>query len=236
MEQKEKRVKIKQERIMKYFIESAEEIIQKEGIESVTIRKTAELAGYTSATLYNYFDNLTHLVFLATMNHLENYNKHLYKSVAKCKNSIEVYMSVCLCFSEHAYSEPDIFELLFFSQDREKFEEYTNQYYELYPSKEEETPQFLNTMYHLNNIYSRSFTMLDNCIKDGYLDEENANDFNDICLRFTKTIIEDVKKGNLTKNEAIKMTMKYYYQLFGFYLKPEYKKILENYYKKLMKK
>ncbi len=49
---------------MTYFIDATNEIIENEGIESVTIRKVANLAGYNSATIYNYFENLDHLIFL----------------------------------------------------------------------------------------------------------------------------------------------------------------------------
>lgn len=232
---KQKRVQIKQQRIMKYFIEATEEIIKKEGISSVTIRSVADLAGYTSATLYNYFDNLSHLIFLANMHYLEEYNDNLLTCVAKCKNSIEIYMSVCKCFSLHAYAKPEIFELLFFSHGDEKFEKYTEQYYELYPQdNDHKGPEFLDKIFHLNNLYSRSFTMLENCVNDGYIEKDKAKDFNDICLRFNKTILEDVKDGVLNKEEATSLTLKYYYQLFGFYIKPEYRSILEDYYPKLI--
>ena len=232
---KQKRVQIKQQRIMNYFIEAAEEIIKKEGINNVTIRNVSDLAGYTSATLYNYFDNLSHLIFLANMHYLEEYNNSLIKCVENCKNSIEIYMSVCKCFSVHAYDKPDIFKLLFFSQGDEKFEKYTNQYYELYPEENaHKGPEFLDKMFHKNNLYSRSYIMLENCVKEGYIESENAKDFNDICLRFNKTILKDVKLGVLEKDEALALTLKYYYQLFGFYLKPEYKHLLEEYYKKLI--
>ena len=67
---KDERENIKRSRMMKYFIDAANKIIKKRGIDAVNIRDTANLAGYSSATLYNYFDNLTHLVFLATFNQL----------------------------------------------------------------------------------------------------------------------------------------------------------------------
>lgn len=233
---KEEREKIKQLRIMKYFIEATMRIIKEEGLQAVTIRKVANLAGYTSATLYNYFDNLGHLIFLANMNYLEEYNNNLIECVSDCKNPIEVYMSVCKCFSLHAYDKPEIFELLFFSQNTEKYEEYTDQYYELYPEADNsKQPKVLDRMFHINNLHSRSFTMLKECIDAGYIKKEKAEDFNDICLRFNKTILQDVKEKALTKEEAVALTLKYYYQLFGFYLKPKYKHILEEYYPKLIK-
>ncbi len=235
MNVKQKRIQIKQQRIMRYFIEAAREIITKEGIEAVTIRKVADLAGYTSATLYNYFDNLSHLIFLANMCHLEEYNEKLPSCIADCKNSIEVYMSICKCYTVHAYEKPDIFESLFFSQKGDTFEKYTEQYYELFPEKEEKNwPPLLNKLFHINNLYTRSSSLLAKCVEDGYLEEDKVLDFNDICLRFNKTILGDVKDGTLSKEEALALTLKYYNQLFGFYLKPEYRHLLEEFYPKLI--
>ena len=53
---------IQKARIIHYFIEAAVKIIDEEGIEGVSIRKVADIAGYNSATLYNYFDDLPHLL------------------------------------------------------------------------------------------------------------------------------------------------------------------------------
>ena len=216
------RAKIKQQRIVKYFIDAANKIIKKEGINAVTIRKAADLAGYTSATLYNYFDNLQHLVFLATMTYLEKYNAALPKYLEGNANSIERYLMVCRCFSEYSYTEPEIYELLFFTHSDEKLEEYTRQYYELFPEKiVDDWPAPLNKIYALNSIYSRSYMMLNDCMQDGFLSPENAVDFNDVNLRIYKTILQDVQSGALSKEQAIDMTMKYYYQLMEYYMNPD---------------
>ncbi|EHI79549.1 hypothetical protein HMPREF9093_00189 [Fusobacterium sp. oral taxon 370 str. F0437] len=49
---------IKKKRVMMYFIEASQELILKEGLENLSIKKIAEKAGYNSATIYNYFENL----------------------------------------------------------------------------------------------------------------------------------------------------------------------------------
>ena len=51
----------KRKRIMSYFINATIELMEKEGIENLTIRKVAEQAKYNSATLYHYFSNLDEL-------------------------------------------------------------------------------------------------------------------------------------------------------------------------------
>ena len=61
---------IQKTRMVKYFVDATIDIIEKDGYESVTIRKVADIAGYNSETIYNYFDNLEHLLFFASMHYL----------------------------------------------------------------------------------------------------------------------------------------------------------------------
>lgn len=232
MSEKEEREKLKQFRIMRYFIDATIEIIEKESISAVTIRKVANHAGYTSATLYNYFDNLTHLIFLANMCHLEKYNESLPECIENCENPVDIYMSICKCYTVHSFEKPEIFELLFFSQNSDKFEEYTNQYYELYPKREKRIKsKMLNKLFHLNNLHTRSLSLLQACVDEGMMDQESAIDFTDICLRFNKTILQDVKNDVLNKEEATALTLKYYSQLLRFYLNEPYKKLIDNFMK-----
>jgi DNA-binding transcriptional regulator YbjK len=223
------RTKIRQQRIMSYFIEAADKIIKQDGIKAVTIRKAADLAGYTSATLYGYFDNLTHLIFLATMNSLEEYNDAIPGWLAGCKNSVEKYLAISECFSEYSFSKPEIYELLFFTHRDEKMEEYTRQYYELYPERlVKQWPEPFSKIFNVNNIYSRSAIMLYDCVADGYMTKENADDFNDVALMVFKCILQDVRAGEQDKKAAIKRTMKYYRQMFWCYLKPEHRSLVGN--------
>ena len=41
---------------MIYFIEAARQLMSSDGIQALSIRGIAEIAGYNSATLYNYFE------------------------------------------------------------------------------------------------------------------------------------------------------------------------------------
>lgn len=64
---------IKKKRVMMYFIEATQELILKEGLENLSIKKIAEKAGYNSATIYNYFENLEVLILYASINYLKDY-------------------------------------------------------------------------------------------------------------------------------------------------------------------
>ncbi len=53
---------VKNERVKSYFVQAAKEIIMRDGVESVSVRKVADLAGYSYATIYNYFADLNALL------------------------------------------------------------------------------------------------------------------------------------------------------------------------------
>ncbi len=53
-----KHSELKRKRIMNFFLDAAEKIIKKDGFDSLSIRNVSDEAGYNSATLYNYFENL----------------------------------------------------------------------------------------------------------------------------------------------------------------------------------
>ena len=56
---------IQDQRMRRYFIEATKEIIKGESISALTVRNVAERAGYSYATLYNYFKDLRKLTFEA---------------------------------------------------------------------------------------------------------------------------------------------------------------------------
>ncbi|HWO77724.1 MAG TPA: TetR/AcrR family transcriptional regulator, partial [Bacillus sp. (in: firmicutes)] len=45
-----KRKEIQMNRMWKYFVDATAQIIEEEGVENVTARKIADIAGYTSST------------------------------------------------------------------------------------------------------------------------------------------------------------------------------------------
>ena len=63
----------KNKRMITRFVNVAYDLSVDEGIDSLTIRKIAENAGYNSATIYNYFENLDHLVFYTAMRSIKDY-------------------------------------------------------------------------------------------------------------------------------------------------------------------
>ena len=58
---------IRKERTKALYINIVCDLIRTKGMQAVTIRTISDLAGYNSATLYSYFDNLPQLILYAQM-------------------------------------------------------------------------------------------------------------------------------------------------------------------------
>ena len=71
---------LKKKRMLTYFIKATQDIMSKEGITGVTLRKVADGAGYNIATLYNYFEDLDHVILYASLKYLSLYNKKVENS------------------------------------------------------------------------------------------------------------------------------------------------------------
>ncbi len=96
---KDKR-QLKRDRIKEYFLNAAKEIISEDGVQSITVRSVAERAGYSYATLYNYFEDLNSLLWhtkLSLVNDVFSWMKEAVtdvpKDIAGLKKTYEIYMS-----------------------------------------------------------------------------------------------------------------------------------------------
>lgn len=56
---------IQKERVRRYFLDAAKELIASEGLADLTTKKIGEKAGFSYATIYNYFANFNELACLA---------------------------------------------------------------------------------------------------------------------------------------------------------------------------
>ncbi|NJK84900.1 MAG: TetR/AcrR family transcriptional regulator [Bacteroidales bacterium] len=99
-----------------YFIQATKDILKGEGIQSISVRNIANQAGYSYATLYNYFKDVNDLVFLCVSDFqeecrvfVENRTKGIKKGKERLKKDIQGYIEF---FCEY----PGIFELFYLTR------------------------------------------------------------------------------------------------------------------------
>lgn len=114
---------VQKERMKKYFIEAAIRIIREEGVDAVSVRKVADIAGYSYGTIYNYFSDLNHLLWYASMGFInEMINIYKENDIEDVEEFRETYMK----YLEYYMENPNIFQLFFCHQLGESPEELKN--------------------------------------------------------------------------------------------------------------
>lgn len=201
--------------MMGYFIDATAQIIEEEGIENVTIRKIADIAGYNSATIYNYFGELSHLIFFATMRFLKKYAETLPEYMARGKDPLERYLLLWECFCKFSYKEPQIYHAIFTSNLGGLPEELINDYYGIFPTDLINIPEDLKPMFLESNLSKRGRIALEKCIEAGYIKDENAEEIGEIVTLVWQGMHIMILNNRRSYNaeEATEITMKYIRQI-----------------------
>lgn len=103
---------IRQQRVKNYFIEAACDIIKKDGVKGLNIRKVADMAGYHYSTIYKYFKDFPHLIANAAVQLLEEASKFIDENAAS-QDPIEYYINAWVAFCRFSLSNLNIFNCIF---------------------------------------------------------------------------------------------------------------------------
>lgn len=104
---------IQRQRMMTYFIDAAKEILKEEGLKGITARKIGEKAGYSYATIYNYFGDLNSLLMFCVFDFLEDcydYMISFKNDEEDCREQMITYASA---YFRYFAENPDMFQLIF---------------------------------------------------------------------------------------------------------------------------
>lgn len=203
---------LQRKRMITYFVEATCKIIDTEGIENVTVRKVANLAGYNSATLYNYFDNLTHLIFFASLRHLKNYAVDLPRYLKNVSSPLENYLAVWRCFSFHSYMNPHFYRMMFFSGfDSDMVNSSISSYYSIFAEELNEDIREYIPMFVDENIHIRDYQALMKVAEDGLISRENVMLINEMNVLIYRGMLDRMMHNidDLSVEEAVNITMRY---------------------------
>ncbi len=202
---------LQKKRMMSYFIEAANQIIETEGVDAITIRGVSDIAGYNSATLYNYFENLDHLIFFASMKYLKEYVLSLPDYLKNYDNSLERYFIIWECFCQHSFRKPKIYYSLFFDRFSNSLNDDIKEYYSIFPEELGVQSEDILPMLLGQNIYDRNRSILESCIPQKLFLNEDLEEINEMNLLIYHGMLSRVLSEQITFSidEAVKRTLAY---------------------------
>ncbi len=104
---------IQEQRIRRYFIDATKKLIKGEGLESVSARNIARDAGYSYATLYNYFKDVKELVFFCVQDFQDECEVFIADKTKNAPAGLPGIAAITQAYISYFLEYPNIFELFF---------------------------------------------------------------------------------------------------------------------------
>jgi len=104
---------IQEQRMKGYFIQATKNILKAEGLKALSVRKIAEQAGYSFATMYNYFRDINELVFLCASDFQQECKEFVDDQTKKTARGKDKLKAMTMAYINYFVEYPGIFELFY---------------------------------------------------------------------------------------------------------------------------
>ena len=212
------KLSLKQKRMLQYFIEAAQHIIDRDGFDNVTIRKISQEAGYNSATIYNYYEDLEHLLQFACVGYLVKYQKELLKRITGLKSPKDIYLTTWKLFASQCYDHPKVFYQLFFSKHKDKIYKTFYRYIEIFDVKYGDIPpQKIFSFITLPDLVKRHTILLEGLADAGLINNDRLQIKADMLTRVFESMLSSLRLDGavFTKEEFTGRIIEYSKILLG---------------------
>lgn len=175
--------------IIASFISATRKAIDQDGIANVSIRKISNGTGYSSATLYLYFQDLDELVQLSLVGYLESYCRSLVDNDIPHDTPLETYLWSWRQFCLFTFRKPEIFNSLFFGASSSMLDEVVKRYYSIYPNQLDHLSGAVLSMVLSGNLHERNLSVLEPCASDLGISQERIELMNDITVSYYHDVL-----------------------------------------------
>ncbi len=170
--------------IMAAFVSAAKEIIDEDGLEQASIRHISTRAGYSSGTLYLYFEDMEELIAMALVSYLGGYVRDLIDTTTGNETPEETYRRTWALFCKHSFAHPQEYLKLFFGPKSRNMDAIAKKYYELFPVDLQYADGLMLTMLERGNLMDRNRAVLDPLATNLGLSEHETDVANDLTIAF----------------------------------------------------
>ncbi|MBQ0078632.1 MAG: TetR/AcrR family transcriptional regulator [Eubacterium sp.] len=198
------------------YIRITGEILNNEGREGISIRRIANEAGCSSAVLYKHFQNLDHLIKLASVQFLEPYMHQMSIESARGElTPIQLNLILWKRFLDEAFKKKDYYEMMFISTDKDILKSCVEEYYRIFSEELDEVDPISENILFSNSLQEREYTRLKQAAEQGLIGEQEAYDLS--------VLGEAIFAGRLTQfddgEDPVKAADECYGLIFSLYTK-----------------
>ena len=189
-------------RMITNFLQATRDIINREGVDGVSIRKVAGLAGFNSATIYLYFKDADELITMASMGYLEEYCRVVAELPEDTSSPMDIYVHTWQTFCRYAFRQPQVYYRLFYHPHSHPLDETVEQYYQLFPELLKNTSGTIRQMLHAGSLSRRNMQVLNPLAQSGLIPENKVDLVNDLTLCYFRKLLEEQMENNTPEMAA----------------------------------
>lgn len=158
------------------YIEAAFNLLERDGLEGVSIRKVADEVGCSSAALYRHFPDISKLVAVASIRFLRDYIEDAAVLSKVDLNPLELNLQLWECLAYYSFRNAAVYENMFFGPNvSEIYSDAAHDYFEEYPEDISGLKDFMYEMFMNATIEDRDRILLDRAVELGMLSPESAD-------------------------------------------------------------
>lgn len=203
------RKEIQRERMWHYFVNAASEIIDEVGIKQVRAKAVAERAGFTTSTIYNYFQEFSHVIFYAGMRYTKPYIEQLPQYMAQGTNTLEKWLYSWECFCKESFKHPEIYSHIFISDLKRVPEDLLEYYYSMYKNELVGLPDQVQTIVLEHTLTTRTYLYVQQVVDEGFILKEDVDYIIEATLLIWKGMLTDIlnQRKPYSQTEAMAKTL-----------------------------
>ena len=161
--------------VKRKYIEATYELLARDGLNGVSIRKVADEVGCSSTALYRHFSDIDKLIAVASIRFLRSYidNARFLSQVEL--NPLELNLQLWECLAYYSFRNADVFENMFFGDmSGELYPRAAAEYFAQYPEDIDGLKDFMLDMVQNTTLTERDSILLNRAAEMGMLSPESA--------------------------------------------------------------
>ena len=185
------------------YIEAAYELLERDGVQGVSIRKVAEEVGCSSAALYRHFPDIEKLVAVASIRFLRDYIEDARLLSKVDLNPLELNLQLWECLAYYSFRNADVFENLFFGgADGGLYTEAVIEYFDEYPEDLAGLKDFMLDMFRdATTIAERDSILLNRAVEAGMISNDAAAYLCKVDTYLFRGMLADVSGRDLDEDD-----------------------------------